>query len=238
MSPDPFIALLIFSLYLSPTLCNTNSITHTQIEDTPSFSSVLSIGGGCCIECAMRPINSFRSSRNCDAVDPFTCLCADKTLSVGLRTAISSDCFNRCGAESVKFGTMVLDGYCTPIGQTTSVNITATRSMESTRTDTSTTSALSGSEGRFTGTSSPTASPTIDSEGGGTKKEPVLTFAERLTVGITLSVGIPAVLFAGFGCWYQRQARKRKDMGESKGEEVGVQLDPMNNVEPPANPPP
>lgn len=224
MGSQPLLSFLIFTLlYLQPTGCKANTITRIELEDTADYSSAQSVGGcagGCCTECAMKPINSYRASRNCDAVDPFTCLCADKPLSAALRTAISVQCVNACGVESVKFGTMVLDGYCTSneglmlqTGGPASWMATST-GVGSYPSGIITSTTLSGSEASITG-----LAPTLTPNGGaqGNASEPSLSFVDKVTIGTTLGVGIPALIIAGFGCWYQRRASRNRDVAPGEG---------------------
>lgn len=170
----------------------------------------------------MEPIKSFRDAQSCDAVDPFTCLCVDKTLSEGLRTAIMDKCHNGCGPSSVSLGTKVLDDYCT-MNEPATASATQTDDKSSSKTIASTTS--SGSRSESTGPS-PTSTPTPETKGGGEKTNG-LSLGEKLGIAAALSVGIPTVVFGALGWRHQRNESRKKNAASAA---AGVDLEPIERA--------
>lgn len=80
-------------------------------EDTTEYTRAID-PNGCPGACATAMSMTFKSDRQCDGTNAFSCICGNATASSILRDQIWDNCFTSCGYKAAYPATSILPGYC------------------------------------------------------------------------------------------------------------------------------
>jgi len=94
-------------------LCITGVLAvETPMQNVPAYTTAIQ-KKPCATECAIVPSDAFKTKYTCNVVDAVSCICANATASVELRSSMSQYCYDHCdGVVGPHLATAILDGYC------------------------------------------------------------------------------------------------------------------------------